>query len=104
SVLELSPDAGKLLQNWTPTNHEMLNSADIDLGSTAPALLGNGLAVQGGKEGKLVVLDLAKLNGKGGPGPITGGEVQTLPTPGGERQRPPPDRRPRHLAHTFLIV
>jgi putative pyrroloquinoline-quinone binding quinoprotein len=83
SVLELSPDAGKLLQNWTPTNHELLKSADIDLGSTAPALLGSGLAVQGGKEGKLVLLDLAKLNGKGGAGPITGGEVQTLPTPGG---------------------
>jgi outer membrane protein assembly factor BamB len=103
SVLELSPDGGKLLQNWTPTNHEMLNSADIDLGSTAPALLGNGLAVQGGKEGKLVVLDLAKLNGKGGAGPVTGGEVQTLPTPGGGGLFSAPAVW-RHNGRTWLFV
>jgi len=83
SVLEISPDAGRLLQNWTPANQDSLNSGDVDLGSTAPALLGNGLAVQGGKEGKLKLLDLAKLNGKGGAGPTTGGEVQTLSTPSG---------------------
>jgi PQQ-like domain len=83
SVLELSPDAGKLLQNWTPRNQASLDSSDTDLGSTAPALLGNGLAVQGGKDGKLRLLDLAKLNGKGGAGPVTGGELQTLSTPSG---------------------
>jgi hypothetical protein len=83
SVLELSPDAGKLLQNWTPTDESELNSGDVDLGSTAPALLGNGLAVQSGKDGKLRLLDLTKLNGKGGAGPTTGGELQTLPTPSG---------------------
>src|SRR5579859_147694 len=71
SVLELSPDAGKLLQNWTPTNQAGLSSSDADLGSTAPALLGNGLAVQGGKDGKLRLLDLTKLNGKGGAAPTT---------------------------------
>jgi hypothetical protein len=48
SVLELSPDAGKLLQNWTPASQAKLDSSDADLGSTAPALLGGGLAVQGG--------------------------------------------------------
>lgn len=83
SVLELSPDAGKLLQNWTPADQAHLNSGDADLGSTAPALLGNGLAVQSGKDGKLRLLGLAKLNGKGGAGPITGGELQPLPTPSG---------------------
>ena len=79
----LSPDAGKLLQNWTPANESELNSGDVDLGSTAPALLGSGLAVQSGKDGKLRLLDLAKLNGKGGAGPVKGGELQTLPTPSG---------------------
>jgi outer membrane protein assembly factor BamB len=84
SVLELSPDAGKLLQNWTPANQAELSSGDRDLGSTAPALLGGGLAVQGGKDGKLRLLDLAKLNGNGGAGPVTGGELQTLRTPSGD--------------------
>src|SRR5581483_1773244 len=83
SVLELSSDAGKLLQNCTPANQAGLNSGDVDLGSTAPALLGNGIAVQGGKDGKLRLLDLAKLNGKGGAGPTTGGELQTISTPSG---------------------
>ena len=85
SVLELSPDASRLLQNWTPTNQRELESSDADLGSTAPALLGNGLALQAGKEGKLVLLDLRRLNGRtGSSGATTGGELQTLPTPGGD--------------------
>jgi len=84
SVLMLTPDAGRLLQNWTPTNHEELNSGDLDLGSTAPALLGQNLAAQSGKDGKLRLLDLRRLNGKGGAGPVTGGELQTLSTPSGQ--------------------
>jgi PQQ-like domain len=83
SVLMLSPDAGRLLQNWTPTNQAELNSGDVDLGSTAPALLGNHLAVQSGKDGKLRLLHLQRLNGRGGAGPVTGGELQTLSTPSG---------------------
>jgi outer membrane protein assembly factor BamB len=83
SVLELSPDAATLLQNWTPADQAGLNRSDSDLGSTAPALLGNGLAVQSGKDGKLRLLDLTKLNGKGGAGPVTGGELQTVSTPSG---------------------
>ena len=65
SVLELSPDAGRLLHNWTPANQAQLNSSDTDLGSTAPALLpptsGLRLAVQGGKEGNLALLNLDRL-------------------------------------------
>jgi hypothetical protein len=83
SVLELSADASTLLQNWTPADQAGLNRGDVDLGSTAPALLGNGLAVQSGKDGKLRLLDLTKLNGKGGAGPVLGGELQTLSTPSG---------------------
>ncbi len=83
SVLELSRDASTLLQNWTPADQQSLNTGDVDLGSTAPALLGNGLAVQSGKDGKLRLLDVAKLNGKGGAGPVLGGELQTLSTPSG---------------------
>ena len=84
SVLELSPDASRLLQNWTPTDQRELEAGDTDLGSAAPALLGGGLAIQSGKDGKLRLLDLHRLNGKTKTaGAITGGELQTLPAPGG---------------------
>jgi outer membrane protein assembly factor BamB len=80
SVLVLSSDAASLLRHWTPTDHEHLNTSDLDLGSTSPAFLTGGLAVQGGKDGKLRLLDLHRLPA---PGPRTGGELQTLPVPGG---------------------
>jgi len=83
SVLELSADAGRLLQNWTPRNADELESADADLGSTAPALLGGGLALQGGKDGKLRLLNLRRLNGTAHAAARKGGELQTLSTPGG---------------------
>ncbi len=86
SVLELSPTL-RLLHNWTPVNQAQLDSGDIDLGSTEPALLSGGrdpkLAVQGGKDGILRVLDLARLDGTAGPaGPRTGGELQQINAPG----------------------
>ncbi|HZO33678.1 MAG TPA: PQQ-binding-like beta-propeller repeat protein [Gaiellaceae bacterium] len=80
SVLVLSPDASRLLRHWTPTDQQHLNEADLDLGSTSPALLAGGYAVQGGKDGKLRLLRLSSL-----PAVNTklGGELQTVPTPGG---------------------
>ena len=85
SVLMLTPNAGRLLQNWTPTTYAQLESGDVDLGSTAPALLSSKLAAQSGKDGKLRLLDLRKLNGRtGSAGPDVGGELQTLATPGGD--------------------
>jgi hypothetical protein len=84
SVLRLSPDANRLRQNWTPRDQEELNNTDTDLGSTAPALLGGGLAVQGGKAAKLDVLDLERMNGSGGASARLGGEIQELPAPGGQ--------------------
>jgi outer membrane protein assembly factor BamB len=83
SVLELSSDAAHLLQNWTPRNQAALESADADLGSTAPALLSRRLALQGGKDGLLRVLSLRRLNGTPRAGARTGGELQTLRVPGG---------------------
>ncbi|MGZ4414453.1 MAG: outer membrane protein assembly factor BamB family protein [Gaiellaceae bacterium] len=83
SVLMLSPDAGRLLRNWTPHDYASLDSGDVDLGSTAPALLTRLRAVQGGKDGKLRFLDLGRLNGRTSvPGPRTGGELQTVTAPG----------------------
>jgi hypothetical protein len=84
SVLRLSSDGGRLLQNWTPRTQVELNATDADLGSTAPALLGDGLALQGGKDAKLDVLELARMNGAGGASARLGGQVQELPAPGGQ--------------------
>jgi putative pyrroloquinoline-quinone binding quinoprotein len=80
STLVLSPDATRLLKHWTPKNQDELNTSDQDIGSTAPALLGGGYLVQGGKDGKLRLLSLSHLAGVDG---TLGGELQTVPTPGG---------------------
>ena len=87
SVLELSADASRLLHNWTPVNQASLDAGDTDVGSTSPAVLpvyhGFRLAVQGGKDGKLHLLDLARLNGTtGGAGRRLGGELQEVAAPG----------------------
>jgi outer membrane protein assembly factor BamB len=80
SALMLSPNASRLLRNWTPRNHEELNSGDVDLGSTAPAILGRTLAAQSGKDGLIRLLRLPQLGGRLGR---TGGELQTISAPGG---------------------
>jgi hypothetical protein len=90
SVLELSPDGKRLLQNWTPTNQAQLNANDQDLGSTSPAILptyhGRRLAVQGGKAGVLDLLDLDRLDGTtGGPSSRLGGEIQQIQSPGSDQ-------------------
>lgn len=88
SVIELSPNAAGPLHSWTPLDQSQLNAHDTDLGSTAPALLpalrGDRLAVQGGKDGLLHLLNLNRLNGtRGGAGPRLGGEVSEVSAPGG---------------------
>jgi outer membrane protein assembly factor BamB len=80
SVIVLSPNAASMLRHWTPTDQQHLNETDLDLGSTSPALLPNGYGVQGGKDGKLRLLQLHRLPGVNAQ---VGGELQTLPTPGG---------------------
>ncbi|NUR76241.1 MAG: PQQ-binding-like beta-propeller repeat protein [Thermoleophilia bacterium] len=79
STLVLSPDASRLLRHWTPTNQAELNTSDADLGSTSPGLLPGGYGVQGGKDGKLRLLQLHRL---AGVNTRTGGELQTVSTPG----------------------
>ncbi len=80
SVLVVSPDASRLLRHWTPADQQHLNETDLDLGSTSPALLAGGYAVQGGKDGKLRLLQLHTLPGVNSK---LGGELQTVQTPGG---------------------
>ena len=79
SVLVLSPDGTQLVASYTPTEFQRLEDTDGDLGSTAPALLAGGYAVQGGKDGKLRLLGPAQLSRAPGS---TGGELQIVPTPG----------------------
>jgi outer membrane protein assembly factor BamB len=78
SVLMLSSNAARLLQNWTPTDAARLDTGDVDLGSTAPAVLSTGLAAQSGKDARLRLLSLARLNGTARAGVRQGGELQTL--------------------------
>ena len=77
SVLVLSAKA-KLLGNYTPTDTERLNVDDLDLGSTSPVYLTSKLIAQGGKDGKIRLLSLARLRGTR---PHKGRELQIVPTP-----------------------
>jgi outer membrane protein assembly factor BamB len=89
SVLELSADGSRLIDSYTPTNYDYLESSDLDLSSNAPALLPKiaashtpYLAVQGGKDGVLRLLNRQNLSGQGGPGHV-GGELQSIATQDG---------------------
>jgi outer membrane protein assembly factor BamB len=65
SVLRLSP--GLAVQDrFTPANFAALSAGDLDLGSTAPALLPDGRIFQIGKQGTGYVLDGSRLGGTGG--------------------------------------
>ena len=79
SVLMLAPKAGRLLRNWTPRNQRELDSGDVDLGSTAPALLTSTLAAQSGKDGLVRLLSLRRLGGRLGH---VGGALQAIAAPG----------------------
>jgi len=78
AVLELSPDASRILGNFTPSNTQYLNANDLDLGSTAPALLGDGFVAQGGKDDVIRLLNWGAMQGSA---PHQGGAAQTVPTP-----------------------
>jgi len=79
----LTPNASRLRQNWTPRNQADLNAGDVDLGSTAPAILSRRYAVQSGKDGMIRILSLRRLNRHRHAGPYLGGERQTVAAPGG---------------------
>jgi hypothetical protein len=80
STLLLTRNASGILRNWTPRNQAQLDSGDVDLGSTAPALLSSTRAVQSGKDGLLRLVRLPRLGGRLGH---TGGELQTISAPTG---------------------
>ena len=80
AALRLSPNATKLIGNWTPADTAQLNTQDLDLGSTSPVLLNEKYLVQGGKDGKLRLLSVARMDAKGAH---EAGELQVVQTPAG---------------------
>jgi hypothetical protein len=78
SLIRLSSDLATMKGTWTPTDYNSLESGDVDLGSTSPVVLGGGYFAQSGKDGKLRLLNAKSMTPVG----HTGGELQTVPTPG----------------------
>ncbi len=79
ALLQLDPDATRLLGNYTPANTQELDQTDTDLGSSSPVLLGGGYIAQGGKDGSIRLLSIKQM---AGAAPHKGGELQSIPTPG----------------------
>ncbi|HEY8284968.1 MAG TPA: PQQ-binding-like beta-propeller repeat protein [Chloroflexota bacterium] len=86
--LTLGGTALALKDAYTPNVFAMLDSQDLDLGSTTPILVPKQpgphpwLVVQGGKDNYLRVLNRADLSGRGGLG-HTSGELSALAIPQG---------------------
>jgi outer membrane protein assembly factor BamB len=94
SILALHPDGtgaggGLPLDAYTPVDQNYLQANNLDLGSSAPAVLPAApaskyphLAVQAAKEAELHLVNLDNLSGQGGPG-HTGGELEPVAVPQG---------------------
>ncbi len=93
SVVALRPDGlavhGVPLDSYTPLNFQQLTDDDLDLSSTAVAVLPiprvphvPRVGVQSGKDGLMRLLNLENLSGGHGPRHL-GGELQVLPVPQG---------------------
>jgi PQQ-like domain len=90
SIVRLRPDLhqskGKPIDSYTPAEYQTLDDQDLDLGSSALALLPRpgesvpSLGVHAGKDSIVRLVDLRNLSGQGGPGNV-GGELQRLPLP-----------------------
>jgi outer membrane protein assembly factor BamB len=95
TIFSLNPDGtgknGDPVDSYTPENFAQLDREDLDLGSTAPAIIPTPencaikeLAVQGGKDMLLRLVDIENLSGHGGPGYV-GGEIgKPVDIPSGE--------------------
>lgn len=65
SVIRLSPDL-QAEDYFAPSDWAELNAADLDVGSTSPTLLENGLVFQIGKSGKGYLIQTASMGQLGG--------------------------------------
>ncbi len=95
TIFSLNPDGtgnnGAPIDSYTPKNFDELDKADLDLGSTAPAIIPTpdnciikNLAVQSGKDKVLRLVNLADLSGHEGPGNTGGGIGKIIDVPSGE--------------------
>ena len=90
SIIRLRPDLhqvkGKPVDSYTPAEYQTLDDQDLDLGSSALALLPRpgetapSLGVHAGKDSTVRLIDLRNLSGQGGAGNV-GGEIQKLKLP-----------------------
>jgi hypothetical protein len=80
AVIELDPGATRMLGSYTPTTTAELESADLDLGSTSPVLLGD-YVVQGGKDAMIRLIDWKKMRSGVAH---KGGESQSVRTASGK--------------------
>jgi hypothetical protein len=78
ALIELDPTGTHMLANYTPADNAALNGSDLDLGSTSPVLLGNGILAQGGKDRLIRTLTNSSISGTT---PHVGGEVNMVSTP-----------------------
>jgi len=78
SLLELDPDATRVLGNYTPSDNTDLKMRDLDLGSTSPVLLAPGVLAQGGKDR---LIRLVEIQAIAGTAAHTDHEMQTVSTP-----------------------
>ena len=95
AVLAINPDGtginGNPIDSYTPNNFTELDRRDLDLGSTAPAIIPvpanckiKELAVQSGKDKVIRLINLADLSGHDSPG-NTGGEIgKNIKVPSGD--------------------
>lgn len=66
SVLELAPNAARLIDSFTPSNWKAMNAKDLDFGSGSPIVFSfksRTLVATAGKEGAVYLLDAANLGG-----------------------------------------
>ena len=63
ALIELDPNATKILGNYTPGNNADLRARDLDMGSASPALLGDGYLAQGGKDKLIRVINIKAIAG-----------------------------------------
>jgi len=66
SVLELAPNAARLIDSFTPSNWKEMNAKDLDFGSGSPIVFsfkGRTLIATAGKEGAIYLLDASDLGG-----------------------------------------
>jgi len=93
TVFSLNPDGtgsnGDPLDSYTPTNFMELQKFDLDLGSTAPAILPvspenkiRHLALQSGKDGQVRLINLDNMSGQNAVG-LAGGEIAEMGIPQG---------------------